>query len=100
MRPSVLRALVVLAVLAILVVSAIPLLILLDLSSDGTGWGLCDEGLDTCRVGPFSGARLAAVLLVLLFAMAALLRFVVWIASRSSQRNAVPSSTTDFFIPE
>ena len=52
MNPNVLRGLVVFAVLAILVVSAIPLLILLDLAGDGTGWGLCDEGLDSCRVGP------------------------------------------------
>lgn len=100
MNPNVLRGLVVIAVLAILVVAAIPLLILLDLAGDGTGWGLCDEGLDTCRVGPFSGARLAAVLLGVLFAMAALLRMIVWFASRSARNRAVPSSTTDFFIPE
>lgn len=100
MSPNVLRGLVVVAVLAILVVSAIPLLILLDLAGDGSGWGLCEDGLDTCRVGPFSGGRLAAILLGVLFGMAALLRFIVWIASRSAERKAVPSSTADFFIPE
>ena len=100
MRPNVLRGLVIIAVLAILVVSAIPLLILLDLAGDGSGWGMCEEGLGTCRVGPFSGPRLAAVLLVVLFLMAGLLRFVVWLASRSAQSNVIPSSTTDFFIPE
>ncbi|MEE9472774.1 MAG: hypothetical protein V3V82_02190 [Acidimicrobiia bacterium] len=100
MHPNVLRGLVALAVLAILAVSAIPLLILLDLSGNGTGWGLCEAGLDTCRVGPFRGARLAALLLTVLFAMAGLLRFIVWIASRSARRNTVPASTTDFFIPE
>ena len=100
MQPNVLRGLVVFAVLAILVVSAIPLLILLDLAGDGTGWGLCEVGLDTCRVGPFSGARLAAALLGVLFAMAGLLRFIVWLASRSAQRHDIPKSSTDFFIPE
>ena len=100
MRPNVLRGLVILAVLAILVVAAVPLLILLDLAGDGSGWGLCEQGLNTCRVGAFSGARLAALLLVLLFSMAGLLRFIVWLASRSAESNVIPSSNTDFFIPE
>ena len=100
MRPNVLRGLVIIAVLAILVVAAVPLLILLDLAGDGSGWGLCEQGLDTCRVGPFSGPRLAALLLVLLFSMAGLLRFIVWLAARSAQSNVIPSSTTDFFIPD
>ena len=98
MHPNVLRGLVAIAVLGILVVGAIPLLILMDLSSDGTGWGLCEQGLDSCRVGGFSGARLAGLLLAGLFGLAALLRFIVWIAGKTGRRD-VPTTNSEFFIP-
>ena len=102
MHPYVVRALVGVAVILILAIAAVPLLILLDLSGGGTGWGVCEDGLDSCRVGGFRGGRRAALLMVGLFVIMALLRFVVWIASRSADRKrraAVPSTNTDFFIP-
>ncbi|MDH3606130.1 MAG: hypothetical protein OER12_03955 [Acidimicrobiia bacterium] len=101
MHPNVVRALVVVAVLAILAVGAVPLLILMDLSGDGTGWGLCEAGLDSCRVGNFRGARLALVLVLVLLALATLLRFVVWVAGNPGRRNreATRYSRDDIFIP-
>lgn len=102
MHPYAVRALVGVAVILILAIGAVPLLILLDLSGGGTGWGICEAGLDSCRVGGFRGGRLAALLMVGLFLIMALLRFVVWIASRSAgrkRRAAMPSTNTDFFIP-
>lgn len=102
MHPYVVRALVGVAVILILSIAAVPMLILLDLSGGGTGWGVCENGLDSCRVGGFRGGRLAVLLMLALFAIMALLRFVVWLASRSAkrkQRGSVPTTSTDFFIP-
>ncbi len=101
MHPYVVKALVFVAVLAILAVAAVPLLILLDLSGDGTGWGLCETGLDSCRVANFRGPRLALVLLLVLIGLAALLRFVVWVAGTPGRRRHQPTrySHDDIFIP-
>ena len=102
MHPYVVRALVGFAVIIILAIGAVPLLILLDLSGGGTGWGMCEDGLDSCRVGGFRGGRLAGLLLVGLFAIMALLRFIVWVANRTAvrkRRAATPTTNTDFFIP-
>ena len=101
MHPNVVRALVLVAVVAILAVAAVPLLILLDLSGGGTGWGICDSGIDSCRVGNFRGPRLAIVLMSVLLAIAGLLRFIVWVAGLPGRRERRPSvySSDDIFIP-
>jgi hypothetical protein len=101
MHPYFVRALVLIAVLAILAVGAVPLLILLDLTGDGTGWGICERGLDSCRVGNFRGPRLALVLMLVLLALAVLLRFIVWVAGLPgrSRRQAARYSRDDIFIP-
>lgn len=101
MHPNVVRALVLVAVVAILAVAAVPLLILLDLSGGGTGWGICEAGIDSCRVGNFRGPRLAIVLMTVLLAIAALLRFIVWVAGLPGRREQRPGvySSDDIFIP-
>ncbi len=99
MHPNAVRALVVVAILAILAVAAVPLMILLDLSGDGTGWGLCEAGIDSCRVGNFRGARLAVVLLLVLLALASLLRFIVWVSGLPGRRSHRPVHRDDIFIP-
>ena len=100
MHPYAVKALVLVAALAILVVASVPLLILLDLSGDGTGWGVCESGLDSCRVGNFRGARLAVILLAVLVALTALLRFIVWIAGTPGRRQQPTRySRDDIFIP-
>lgn len=101
MHPSAVKALVVVAILAILAVAAVPLVILLDLTGDGTGWGVCPSGLDSCRVGNFRGPRLAVVLLAVLLALAAILRFIVWVAGLPGRRNQAASryNRDDIFIP-
>lgn len=50
----------------------IPALVLFDLVSGGTGWGLCEAGIDGCDVGYFAGAELAAILLLALFVVVGL----------------------------
>ena len=101
MHPYAVRALVLLAVVAILAVGAVPLVILLDLSDGGTGWGICEQGIDSCRVGNFRGPRLAVVLMGVLLALAALLRFIVWVAGLSGRasRRAGSYPRDDIYIP-
>jgi len=101
MHPNAVKALVVVAILAILAVAAVPLIILLDLTGDGTGWGVCPSGLDSCRVANLRGPRLAMVLLAVLLSLAAILRFIVWVAGLPGRRNQAASryNRDDIFIP-
>ena len=54
---------------AILGVALIPLLVLLDLRSGGTGWGLCAEGFGQCSTSYFSGFELVAGLLAVMLGL-------------------------------
>lgn len=54
---------------AIVGVALIPLYVLLDLRSGGSGWGLCAEGFGRCRTSYFSGLELVAILLAVLLAL-------------------------------
>lgn len=51
-------------VVAAVALAAVPLLVLVDLSDGGSGYGLCDAGLDGCR-NPYGAAIQLAVLLTL-----------------------------------
>lgn len=46
----------------------IPLIVLADLASGGSGWGLCPDGLATCSASYFAGPELFLLLVVVLFA--------------------------------
>ena len=63
--------------LAIVAVAAIPLLVLLDLASGGTGWGLCPTGLSGCSTTYTAGPELAATLVIALFVLVAAVRFIM-----------------------
>lgn len=52
-------------VAAIVGIALIPLFVLLDLRSGGTGWGLCNDGFGRCRTSYFAGFELVAALLLL-----------------------------------
>jgi len=58
----------------VLAIAIVPLLVLRDLNSGGTGWGLCSEGIGGCSTSYFAGFELIAVLLLALFGALALLR--------------------------
>lgn len=62
--------------LAAMAVAVVPLLLLLDLSSGGTGYGLCPRGLTGCDTPYTAGPELAAGLGVVLFVLAAGVRFI------------------------
>jgi hypothetical protein len=76
-----LRVLTVILVLAILGVAALPLFVVVDLVSGGDGYGLCAEGLTSCRTSYFDGPELAAFIALVTFVLVAALR-VVQIAMR------------------
>ena len=73
-------------VVAIVAIATIPLLVLRDLSSGGTGWGLCSEGMDGCSNSYFAGFELVAALLLALLAVLVLLRIATktlrWVEHR------------------
>ncbi len=48
-------------------------LYVLDLSTGGTGWGVCPEGMDACESSYFAGPELIALLAVALFVGVALI---------------------------
>ena len=45
----------------------VPLLLVFDLVSGGTAFGLCPNGLGTCQPGYFTGLELLGLLLAMLF---------------------------------
>lgn len=74
---AVLRAVIGVLIAAIVAIAAVPLLVLRDLSSGGSGWGLCPDGIDGCSTSYFAGFELLVWLAAALFATAALLRAAV-----------------------
>ena len=81
-----LRILAILLVLAILAVAALPLAVVADLMSGGDGYGLCSDGLTSCRTSYFDGPELAALIVVVVFVLVAALR-VVQLAMRRLQAS-------------
>ena len=80
------RLLLVVLVLAAVALAAVPLLVLFDLASGGTGWGLCPGGITECR-NPYTAApELAVTLTVALFVVVGGLRLMVRLSQRMKQR--------------
>lgn len=73
--------------LAILV-ATVPLLVLLDLAGGGTGWGLCQEGVTSCR-NPYTAApELSVVLTISLFGLVAAIRVATKTLRHAERRAA------------
>ena len=76
------------------------MLVLRDLSSGGTGWGLCDGGVGACENSYFSAFELVAGLILALFALlgvlAILLRALRILQKRQAMKAAgVPMGIRD-----
>lgn len=56
-------------ILAAAAVAVVPLLVLVDLTTGGSGWGLCPAGLEACTNSYFTGPELFVLLIVALFAL-------------------------------
>ncbi len=87
----VIRVLIGVLIAAIVGIALIPLMILLDLRSGGTGWGLCAGGFGSCRTSYFAGFELVAGLLVvmmaLVLAIGLLNRLLRYLRGRQSARG-------------
>lgn len=61
-------------------VGAIPLLVLVSLAGGGTGYGLCPNGVGSCRLGYLSPVELSVWLVGGLFVLVALIHIIriVW----------------------
>jgi uncharacterized membrane protein len=59
---------------AVVVIALVPVFVLRNLSSGGTGWGLCESDVGGCSTSYFAGFELLAVLMVALLIVLALLR--------------------------
>ena len=77
-----------LVVLAIIAVAAVPLLVLVDLLGDGGGFGICPNGLTSCRTSYFHGPELGVALIVAIFVLVFLLRLSFQIQRLLERRRA------------
>jgi uncharacterized membrane protein YhaH (DUF805 family) len=73
---------------AMVAVALVPMMVLLDLAGGGDGWGLCEEGLTSCRAAYFEGPELLAVLVVVLFLLLMLLRLALLSRRRLEARRS------------
>ncbi len=69
-----LRILIGTLIVALVGIAMVPLLVLRDLTSGGSGWGLCGDGVRQCSTSYFTGLELVAMLLAALFVVLILLR--------------------------
>ena len=85
------RLLIGVVIAAIIGVALIPLLVLLDLRSGGTGWGICAEGFGRCRISYFVGLELLVALLglmlLLVLLIGALVRLLRYLRKRQVAAN-------------
>ena len=88
-----LRLIIAVLLLAVVAVAAVPLLVLLDLASGGTGYGLCGDGLSACATGYASGPEMAIGLSLLLFGLVATLRVMMRIVRRMERRREIEEAT-------
>ena len=90
----VIRIIIGILIMAAVGVALIPLLVLMDLGSGGTGWGLCLSGVGVCRGSYFSGFEMVAALFVALFIILGLIRVFVlllrWVQKRQAERKGKP----------
>ncbi len=83
-----LRILIGVLIVAAVGVAMVPLVVLLDLHEGGTGWGLCDAGVEGCSNSYFAGFEMLAGLAIALAAILALIavfvRLLRWLERRNS----------------
>ncbi len=65
-----------------LVVASVPLIVLINLASGETGYGLCPGGLGGCDMSYLRAVELSVVLMLIIFAFIALIRIAAVIRRR------------------
>lgn len=87
-----LRMVVYILMAAAILIGLVPLLVLLSLVEGGTGFGLCPDGITSCR-NPFTAApELTATLTVALFAVVAVIRVMMRMARKMQNSYGVIAS--------
>ena len=67
---------------AAVALAAFPIFVLIDLLSDGSGYGLCPGGLELCDKPYSTAAEFAVLLTIALFGMVMLIRLLMRLARR------------------
>lgn len=70
-------------------VALIPLAVLLDLHEGGTGWGLCQEGLDGCNNSYFAGFEMLGAVAIVFFVIIGLIALLVRMLRAWERRQPV-----------
>lgn len=81
------RILVLLLSAVAVALAVVPIVVLIDLVSGGSGYGLCPGGIEACS-RPFStGAEMVIILGLALFAVVASIRILMRVARRLQQQT-------------
>lgn len=87
-----LRVLILVLILVALAVAIVPVMVLINLLSGGTGFGLCPGGLSACPQRYTSGPTLAAYLTLTLMVVVGLIRVVSHLLRRLRRPESVGSN--------
>lgn len=82
MAIHIIRIAVLLLVLTAVAIAVVPLLVMIDLVSGGTGYGLCPSGIETCDRPFTTGPELVVILTLALFLVVVAIRILVRMARR------------------
>lgn len=96
-----LRVVIYILIAVALLIATVPLLVLLSLVQGGTGFGLCPDGITSCR-NPYTAApELTATLTLALLAVVAAIRVLMRAARRvrSEEYRVVESTSTEETTP-
>jgi hypothetical protein len=85
--------------IAAMALAVVPLAVLLDLSSGGTGYGLCSRGLAGCDTPYTAGPELAAILGIGLFALAGGVRLISRMIRRHERQEQIDDVMTRLGVP-
>lgn len=83
-----LQLIVAILVLGALAIAALPLFMMIDLASGGTGFGICSGGITGCEVGYLRGLELSVILFAGLFAIVAAFRTALRLYWKVTELNA------------
>jgi hypothetical protein len=63
-------------------IAVVPILMMIDLVSGGSGFGLCPGGLETCELAYTTGAEIVIMLTLALFLVVVAIRMLMRLARR------------------
>ena len=85
-----LRVVIGLLVAAVVAVAVVPALVIMDLNTGGTGWGLCPDGIAECRNSYFAGFELIAAGIVILAVLLGFIRAAILLLRRVEEQQVTP----------